>query len=379
MKILFSKSFLLQAITPLLNTVSNRSTTPSAEGLLIQASDDNRVVLTTFDNEKGTQTVIDADVQEPGECIIKAYKLSQIVRASEGDTVLIEVDSSLGVQITTGRAKTKMIANSADDFSTIPQLDGENGFVVSQAILKKMFQKVSFAVGINDQRPILNGCFVQVTDGKMLLVASDSFRVARCETDVAIDTIGQNQEFKFIIPGKAVNEFVKLLNDEEDAEARIFLSKKYMVAIVDQFAFFTKLIEGEYLDFDRIIVRSHKIKVRVNRNEMISALERAALVTEEKFNGNELSHVKITIEDQTIKITAMSTISSLYDEVECEHEGEDLIIAFNNKFLLDCIAACNSEKVLISLNSAYSSANVTPDDEDADNDLYMVLPMKMAG
>ena len=75
----------------------------------------------------------------------------------------------------------------------------------------------------------------------------------------------------------------------------------------------------------------------------------------------------------------MSTISSLYDEVECEHEGEDLIIAFNNKFLLDCIAACNSEKVLISLNSAYSSANVTPDDEDADNDLYMVLPMKMAG
>ena len=377
MKIRFTKSVLSEALKPLLNTVSVKSSTASGESVLIQAYDDDRVVMTTFDNDKGTQTVVEAEVQEPGAYMINAMKLDQIVRVCDDVEVLVQVDSSLGVQIESGRAQTKMIANSADDFATIPDLSGDSGFEVAQSVFKKMLQKVHFAIGVNDQRTILNGCLVEIEDNKMLVVASDGFRIARCETEVDITNIGNEQKFKFIVPGKSVNELIKLLSDESEENARVYMNKKFMIVVVGKFTFFTKLIEGEYLDFDRIIVKNHKIKVRVNKYEMLNALERAALVTEEKFIGQ--SHVKITIEDQIIKVTAMSTISSLYDEVECEHEGEDLFISFNNRFLIECVRACDAENILLSLNSSFSAMNITPDDEDSDNDVYMVLPIKIAG
>ena len=124
-------------------------------------------------------------------------------------------------------------------------------------------------------------------------------------------------------------------------------------------------------------MRNQKICVTLERRELIASLERAALVTEEATKVNTATHVKLTIEGNTIKVSAISTISSLNDEISCEHEGEDIVIAFNNKFLLESLKNCDSEKVKLFLSSPHSSVNIIPADEDADNDLFMVLPVKM--
>ena len=151
-----------------------------------------------------------------------------------------------------------------------------------------------------------------------------------------------------------------------------------MVFELNGIIFFTRLIEGEYIDYNRIIVKDHRIKIKMDREELISALERAALVTEERIAGNTRSHVRLDINGHLMAISANSAIGSTYDEVEIDHEGEDMFIAFNNRYLIDSVRACRSERIVISLSSALTSINIEPEENTEDSEeIFMLLPVRM--
>ena len=142
--------------------------------------------------------------------------------------------------------------------------------------------------------------------------------------------------------------------------------------------FFSRLIERQYIDFDRAIMKNHRITANCNRAALISALERAALVTEDKVAGSVPSQVKLSFEEGMLKISAVSTMGSTYDEVEIAHEGSDLLIAFNNRFLIDSLRATDAEKVRISMTSPLTSINIEPAEEKEDTkELFMLLPVRM--
>ena len=145
-----------------------------------------------------------------------------------------------------------------------------------------------------------------------------------------------------------------------------------------QLTFFSKLIEGEYIDYNRIILRNHRITVYADRESVISALEHAALITEEKVAGSVRSHVRLEVQGNILKISATSGTGSSYDEVAIGHEGDDLVIAFNNRYLIDSLRACQSDRVKLSMSSPLSSINIEPNDENTtDEDLFMLLPVRM--
>ena len=180
----------------------------------------------------------------------------------------------------------------------------------------------------------------------------------------------------FII--KTINELYKLLSDDEDAVTRIYYQRKYMVFEIGDIIFFSRLIEGEYIDYNRIIVKDHKIKISMDRDELISALERASLVTEERIAGNTRSHVRLDINGHLMAISANSAIGSTYDEVEIDHTGEDMFIAFNNRYLIDSVRACRSDRIVMSLSSALTSINIEPEEnEEGCEDIFMLLPVRM--
>ena len=134
----------------------------------------------------------------------------------------------------------------------------------------------------------------------------------------------------------------------------------------------------QYIDFERIILNTHRIFATVDRERMIAALERAALVTEEKVAGSVRSHVKLQFEESLLKISAVSTLGSIYDELEVEHDGDDILIAFNNRFLIDSLRASDAEKVKLSMTSALTSMNIEPANaEEGREDLFMLLPVRM--
>jgi len=381
MKIVFRRDIISAAVAPLMSGVSTKMTLAATEGILIEASLPNTCVMTTYDIEKGVRITIEADVIEAGSAIVSASKFSQIVRVMDGD-ITLTVDDRNCATIVSGRSSHTMTALPAKDFPEIPRLTSTQGFVAPQKVVRSMMAKCLYAMGVNDQRPVLNGLFFSVTGGKLHMVSCDSFKMATCATQTDLYGLESDltvEDTRFILPNKSVNELYKLLNDkDEEAIVTVYTSRKNIIFVMGELTFFSKLIEGEYIDYNRIILRNHRITVYADRESVISALEHAALITEEKVAGSVRSHVRLEAQGNILKISATSGTGSSYDEVAIGHEGDDLVIAFNNRYLIDSLRACQADRVKLSMSSPLSSINIEPNDEDTtDEDLFMLLPVRM--
>jgi DNA polymerase-3 subunit beta len=277
-----------------------------------------------------------------------------------------------------------MSALPGADFPSVPELKSDRSFIVAQATLKKMFSQVSFAMGFNDQRVVLNGTYVRIDDDAITMVACDSFKLAKCKRSAELINKNTNGnahlEYRFIVPAKTVNDLCRLLEDDSEAFTQIFVTRKHIVFNIGELTFFSRLLDGEYIDYDRIIVKTHKIGVTLNKEEFYSALERAALITEEKIVGSVRAHVKLDVKEDSLRIYAMSVAGSTYDEINIEHTGDDILIAFNNRFLLDSVRACSGEQITLSLSTPLGSMNITPTSEEylenGIEELFMLLPVR---
>ena len=379
MKIVFNRQEICNAVAPLMCAVSGKSTLTAVEGILFEAKEDNTCVLTTFDLEKGVRIVINAEVEQPGCYIINAQKFVQTIRVMEGETVTLSVNEKLGAEIVSANSSHKMNALAGADFPEIPRLTSPNGFTVKQSVLRQMLSKVMYAMGVNDQRPVLNGCHFKIAGNTLYLVSCDSFKLAKCNVTTEIDsfTAQGGSDFSFIIPCKTVNELYRMLDSDEEATVTVYTSRKNIVFNLDSMIFFSRLIDGDYIDYNRIIVTTHRITVCVDRTVLIGALERAALVTEERIAGSVRSHVKLTVAGDYLKISATSTAGSTYEELYVEHEGDDLVIAFNNRYLIDSLRACTADRIKLSMTSPLSSINIEPCEQGEDKELFLLLPVRM--
>ena len=381
MKITMNRTATIDAIAPMLCAVG-KSQIPGTEGLLIEADSESGIcTLTAYDTEKGVRNQISATVAENGSFIIPAQKFMQTLKVMEGDEVTLEVDAKMIACVSSGKSSHKMNAMKSEDFPTIPRLKTERGFEIGQSILKKMLSKVAFAMGTNDQRAVLNGCFFRVTENTLHLVSCDTFKLARCTVETPVADKSEEtgkMDFSFIVPVKTVNELQRLLSDGEEETVRIHLSRKFIVFEIGDIVFFSRLVDGEYIDYDRILMRNHRVFIELDKASLISALERAALVTEERIANTVKAHVKLCLDDGILKIMATSSVGSTYDEMEVTQEGNGLVIAFNNRFLIDTVRACESKRLRISLSTATTSINVEPVDPEAGSeDIFMLLPVRI--
>lgn len=389
MKIIFNRNQISAAVSPLMCAVSGKSSMTTTEGILIEARFPDVCTMTTYDLQKGVRITVEAKVIEEGSYIINAQKFIQTLRVMEGEEITLTVDQKLSASIVSGRSSHKMIALAGEDFPNIPELKSDRSFMVSQAVLKRMISKVDFAMGVNDQRAVLNGTFFKISDNSIMLVSCDSFKLAKCSEDTELVNKNTNgnahMEYSFIVPAKTVNELVKLLDDDEESMTQIFVTRKHIVMLIGEITFFSRLIEGDYIDYDRIIVKNHRNSLKIDKRELLSALERAALITEEKIAGSVRSHVKLDIDGDVIKISAVSTAGSTYDEVSIEHEGDGILIAFNNRYLMDCVRACEGDKIAMEMSTPLASMNIKPcaevDEEgnikEPKDEIYMLLPVRM--
>jgi DNA polymerase-3 subunit beta len=379
MKIVFNRQEVSNKITPMMSVVSGKSTLTAVEGILIEAKSQDSCTLTAFDLEKGIKITVNANVLEQGSCIINAQKFNQTLRVMEGEEITLTVDSKMTATFECGKSSHKTGALRAEEFPEIPDLKTEKGFIVKECALKKMLTKVSYAMGVNEPRPVLNGCFVKTEEGMINVVACDGFKLAVCSYGAELKRLEGSErgvEYSFIIPVKSVNELTKLLSDGEDEEVAVYMSHKNMVVEFADLIFFTRLINGEYVDYNRIIIKNHKIEVKASKQKVIAALEKASLITEERIAGSVRSHVRVEVVGDMMKVSAVSTAGSIYDEFNIEHAGDDLSIAFNNRYLIDSIRSCRSQTIKISMSSPLMSINIEPCDDEEGSELFMLLPVR---
>ena len=382
MKIVFNRQQILAAVSPLMIAASGKSTLSSIDGILIEAKHPDTCTFTSYDLEKGVRTTIETKVLEEGSYIINAQKFIGTMRVMDGDEVTFSVDNQLCATFTCGKSSHKMIAVSGSDFPELPMLESAKGFALPCGTLREMLAKVMYAMGVNDQRPILNGCSFEVSDNFITLVSCDGAKLAKSK--LKTDLVNKNQDgtdirFKFIVPVKTVNELYKLITGDAEKEVNIYMTRRHIIFHIENIVFFSRLIDGEYMDYDRIIIRQHKIYATMNRDALLAALDRAALVTEERVAGSVRTHVKLQLEGGLLKIIANSSAGSTYDEIEVEHEGADIIIAFNNRFLIDSVRACEGDILRLALSSPLASVNIEPvgDVEEGSEDIFMLLPVRI--
>lgn len=379
MKIIFNRQQVLNATAPLMCATTGKSTLSAIEGILIEARHPDLCTMTTYDLEKGVRVTMEAKVIEEGRFIINAQKFVQTLRVIDGEEITLSVSPQLITVIESGRFTHKMSALKGEDFPDLPMLESERGFTISEGTLRRMMGKAMHAMAFDDQRrPQLNGCYFEVKGNQLMLVACDSFRLAKCILGTEIENNnkdGSDLNFHFIVPVKTVNEIFRLIGNGEEERVRIQMMRKHIIFHVGDIIFFSRLIDSDYIDFERIIIRQHKITVELDRDSFLGALERASLITEERVSGRSQAHVKLELEEGLLKISASSVAGSTYDELEVKQEGADLVIAFNNKYLIEAVRACDATRIRLSLSTPLTSMNIEP--EEGTEDVFMLLPVKM--
>ena len=379
MKITFNRQEINNKLAPLMSVVSGKSTLTAVEGILIEANEENSCTLTAFDLEKGMKVSVDCDVIEKGSYIINAQKFNQTIRVMDGEEITLTVDDKLSVLFECGKSSHRTGALKAADFPEIPDLVSEKGFVINQAQLKMMLAKVSYAMGVNEPRPVLNGCFIKTNENEINTVSCDGFKLAVCTAESELKKLENSTkgvDFSFIVPVKSVNELTKLLSDDDEDVVTVYMSHKNMVVAFDDLTFFTRLIVGEFVNYNSIIIKNHKIEVKADKQRLLAALEKASLITEERIAGSVRSHVRVEVCDDVMKVSAVSSAGSIYDEFNVEHTGDDISIAFNNRFLIDSVRACRSDVVKLSMSSPLMGINIEPCDEESGSELFMLLPVR---
>ena len=367
----------MNVLTPAMGTVSNKNTITSIEGVLIETLENGMIRISTYDMNKGIRATFQPEeIEEGGRYIINAQRLYQTVRALPEDLITIEVNDRLNCTISSGKASFSMFATKGEDFPNLPELSSDRGFTISTAVLKNVIGKVAHSVAISDNRVMLTGAFFNITKEKIEVVSCDNYTLSKCEVKCEVE--GNEESYSFIIPGHALGELTKILSDDEEYKCTFYLSRKHAIVICDNVIFFTRTIDSEYIDYNRIIPKDNNIIVIANRERMLSGLERANIIAEEKIQGSGKSYVKIKAEEDFLTITSTSVNGKVSDEIDCSHEGDDIEIGFNCRYLINSIRAAEGENVKMAFKSPTHAVTIEPYGDDCDiNYFYMVLPVRM--
>lgn len=380
MKIVFAKDDLLASLLPVMGTVSSKNTITSLEGVLIETMGGNTVRFSTYDMNKGTRITFESqEVIEEGSYIINAQRFLQFVRVMNDGEITLEVDDKFTVHISSGNSNFTMYAINGADFPSLPDLRGDRGFEISADVLKNMIAKVSHSVAENDTRPNLCGAYFQIEGNRLQVVSCDSYSLSKCVVTCDISSVGEveSENFSFILPGHALGEMSKILADKKGT-VRLYLARKHAILKLDGLVFFTRLIDGAYFDYERILPKDQNIFVTCERERLLACLDRALLIAEEKMQSRDKSYVKLEITGDTLHITSSSHSGRVSDEMPITHEGGDLTIAFNCRFLINSVRAAEGDTLKLSFRSPNQAVTMEPAEEkEGETFLYMVLPVRM--
>tara|TARA_R110001599_G_scaffold8651_16_gene42191 strand:+ start:4881 stop:5987 length:1107 start_codon:yes stop_codon:yes gene_type:complete len=368
MKFSISRDALLKPLNLVAGVVERRQTLPILSNvLMVLEGDQLSLTGTDLEVELVGRVALPSPVSAPGEVTVPARKLVDICKSlPEGSEIQFTVEDGK-VTVRSGRSRFTLSTLPAREFPAVEEGVGTHRFTVKQGQLRRLIDRTAFAMAQQDVRYYLNGMLLELKGGRLRVVATDGHRLAMCTlpSHVPVD-----EDTQVILPRKGVLELSRLLL-EEDQDIAMVLGSNHLRATTDGFTFTSKLVDGKFPDYERVLPRAADKIVLGSRLELRQAFTRTAILSNEKYRG-----VRLKVAPDVIEIVANNPEQEQAEEqVSVDYQGDSVEIGFNVSYLLDVLGVLSGEQVKLSLSDPNSSA-LLEESEDGDS-LYVVMPMRL--
>ena len=357
----------LSALQAVSGIVERRHTLPILANVLIRKTG-SQIEFTTSDLEIQVRTMADLDGDAGNfSTTVGARKLIDILRSLPAEQTVTLTANQAKLTLQGGKSRFTLQTLPSDDFPLVQEAaDFGPVFSVPQKTLKLLINQVHFAMAVHDIRYYLNGILF-VAEGKNLtLVATDGHRLALAQATLDVEIPKQ----EVILPRKTVLELQRLLKDEDTAIEMRFAGNQAKFGFSGM-EFVTKLVEGKFPDYNRVIPKNHKNHITLGRAPLLASLQRAAILTSEKFKG-----VRVNIEPGTLRIASSNAEQEeAKEELEIDYAGDAIEIGFNVTYLMDALANMSVEMVKLELQDTNSSVLITVPEQAGFK--YVVMPMRI--
>ena len=366
MRFTCEKSMLVTGLNITGRAVAQKSSLSVIEGILCKAG--MNLSLTGYNMETAITYQIDAEISDPGACILPAKLFGDIIRRLPEGPVTVVVDDNYKVSIRAGYASFTISAESAEDYPELPDVGSGKNVLIPQTALKDLISGTIFAVSENQGRPIHTGVKFEVEDDTVSAIAVDGFRLARRTYHMES---GTGRTMAFVVPAQGLKEVEKILTDS-DEDAGFMLGDKHILYSLGNATVICRLLEGEFLNWKKVVPTNCPIKLTAHVSDLASSIERVGLIVSEKYK----SPVRCIFGSQVLQLRTNTTIGAAEDRCAIAGDGKELEIGFNVRYLADALRAIPSEEVVLELTNGLSPIVMTPVEEKYDYS-YMVLPVRI--
>lgn len=368
LKVACPQQALLESVGIVSRGVSGRSTQPVQNNIYLEARGSQLRLLATDLEYLSLEAVLDADVVEEGATTVPARFFADVMNALPSDDVKLTSNDAHGLNIICGRSKYDIRGLSAADFSTLPELNNPLEFEIPQDKLAQVLQRTVFATSRDETRPILTGGLFKITDNALEVVATDTYRLA-------LHSLPLEGEFadsrSAIVSRRALSELMRIIEAGSSEPVQVRMSDSQIEFKVGHVTLSSRLIEGQFVNYGKVVPASFERKVTCNIKELSSALHRALIVAREDAN-----RVVLKTEEGSLKITASSQdVGNVEEAIPMHLEGEDAEIAFNARFVLDMLDAVGGTEIAMELSGPLNSGALKPVGDE--NYLYVLMPMQI--
>lgn len=368
MKVICGKEELLKGSQIVQTIVSPRSTLPILSNFLFE-TDGQKIKLSSTDLEVGVTCLIKAEIVREGSITIPAKRFGDIIRELPDDKEIeIKADEGNQINIRCGKSHFILMGLSKNDYPVLPKFPEEKTFKIAKDKLKAMLHRTSYAVSMDETRYVLNGVYLVVEEGDLLMVATDGRRLAYVRQNGIID---KSIEYKIIIPIKTVNEVQRILSSQEsNDEILIGITENQIAFKIDSITVISRLVEGIFPNYEQVIPKKHDRQISLNLKETHSAVKQMSLLTADKT-----SNIKFYFGKNTLRVSASTQgLGSGEVELDIEHPGTNLEIAFNPQFLIDIFKNLDGDEFYIELTNPLTPALIRP---KSDKDyLCVIMPVR---
>lgn len=366
MKIVTPRDNLLKPLQQVAGVVERRQTLPILANVLVNAAN-GQIDITATDLEVEMKTSTEVECDGEMDFTLPARKLLDICRAlPDESTIQLTIEGERAI-LKSGRSRFTLGVLPAQDYPSIDPVASSHRFSVSQKLLKRLIEKTQFAMAQQDVRYYLNGMLLEVRENMIRAVATDGHRLALSEAEC---TLEDAVDVQVILPRKAVLELSRLLSDSED-KLEIDVSSNHIKIKIGSTSFTSKLIDGKFPDYQRVIPNNTSKLVLASTDELRHALQRTSILSNEKYRG-----IRFQFTNGMLQLLAHNPEQEeAEEEIEIEYDDEELIIGFNVGYLIEVLNVIETDKVRLHLSDANSSCLIQ--NMESDENRYVIMPMRL--